>query len=86
MIAPLVSCIMPTYNRRRFVPGAIAQFLRQDYLSSELVILDDGADLVGDLVPADPSIRDLYGSPREPRREAQCSMRGGARGHRPPLG
>lgn len=26
-----VSCIMPTFNRRAFVPGAIACFLAQDY-------------------------------------------------------
>ena len=29
--APLVSCIMPTANRRRFVPEAIRLFLAQDY-------------------------------------------------------
>ena len=28
---PLVSCIMPTYNRRALVPQAIEYFLRQDY-------------------------------------------------------
>jgi hypothetical protein len=28
---PLVSCIMPTANRRRFVPEAIRLFLPQDY-------------------------------------------------------
>src|SRR5215213_9954665 len=28
---PLVTCIMPTYNRRSFVPQAIRCFLRQDY-------------------------------------------------------
>jgi hypothetical protein len=43
---PLVSCIMPTANRRRFVPEAIRLFLAQDYLEKELVILDDGEDSV----------------------------------------
>ena len=28
---PLVSCLMPTYDRRAFVPIAIDQFLAQDY-------------------------------------------------------
>ncbi len=55
--AGLVSCIMPTYNRRRFVPQAIRYFLRQDYPNRELIIVDDGADTVGDLAPADPRIR-----------------------------
>jgi len=54
---PLVSCIMPTSNRRRFLPRAIHYFLRQDYPNRELIIVDDGTDRVGDLVPCDPRIR-----------------------------
>jgi len=54
---PLVSCIMPTYNRRRFVPQAIKYFLRQDYPNKELIIVDDGSEPADDLVPADPRIR-----------------------------
>ncbi len=54
---PLVSCIMPTYNRRKFIPHAIEYFLRQDYSNKELIIIDDGSDIVEDLVPADTSIR-----------------------------
>ncbi|MBE9571493.1 MAG: glycosyltransferase [Proteobacteria bacterium] len=54
---PLVSCIMPTYNRRRFVPLAIRYFLAQDYRYKELLILDDGDDSVDDLVPDHPQIR-----------------------------
>ncbi len=54
---PLVTCIMPTAERREFVPRAVAQFLRQDYSWRELLILDDGLDRAGDLVPDDPRIR-----------------------------
>jgi glycosyltransferase involved in cell wall biosynthesis len=54
---PLVSCIMPTYNRRLFVPKAIEYFQRQDYPNRELIILDDGDDRVADLVPDLPSVR-----------------------------
>jgi ADP-heptose:LPS heptosyltransferase/SAM-dependent methyltransferase len=54
---PLVSAIMPTANRRAFVPGAIGRFLAQDYDNAELIILDDGDDAVGDLAPADCRIR-----------------------------
>ncbi len=53
----LVSCIMPTYNRRRFVPNAIQYFLRQDYQNKELIIIDDGTDLVEDLIPYGENIR-----------------------------
>ena len=55
--APLVSCIMPTYNRRLFVPQAIRYFLRQDYPHRELVIVDDGSDVVADLIPSQAQIR-----------------------------
>lgn len=55
--APLVSCIMPTRNRRRFVSQSILYFLRQDYPNKELIILDDGEDSVADLVPDDERIR-----------------------------
>jgi hypothetical protein len=54
---PLVSCVMPTADRRRFVPRAIALFLAQDYPDRELLIVDDGADRVEDLVPEDPRVR-----------------------------
>lgn len=54
---PLVSCIMPTANRRAYVPLAIRCFLSQDYPHKELLIVDDGADRVADLVPAHPQVR-----------------------------
>lgn len=61
-----ISAIMPTADRRRFVPGAIAAFLAQGRDDAELVILDDGADPVADLIPDDPRIRYV----REARRRA----------------
>lgn len=48
---------MPTANRRAFVPRAIRAFLAQDYPECELVILDDGADPIVDLIPDHPRIR-----------------------------
>ena len=54
---PLVSCIMPTRDRRRFVPQAVTYFLRQTYPRKELIVVDDGADGVGDLLPQHPSFR-----------------------------
>ena len=56
---PLASCIMPTADRRSLVPQAIHHFLRQDYPNRELIILDDGADSVADLIPQDSRIRYL---------------------------
>ena len=54
---PLASCIMPTRNRRRFVPLALAYFARQDYEPRELIVLDDGDDPVAELMPDDPRVR-----------------------------
>jgi glycosyltransferase involved in cell wall biosynthesis len=47
---PLISCIMPTYNRRSFLGLSLKAFEAQDYPAKELIVLDDGSDQVGDLV------------------------------------
>jgi len=54
---PLVSCILPTANRRHLLPHAIRCFLRQTYPNRELVVVDDGADPVRDLIPSDSRVR-----------------------------
>ena len=53
--SPLVTCVMPTRNRRRLAEQAIWYFLRQDYPHRELVIVDDGDDPVH--APTDERIR-----------------------------
>jgi O-antigen biosynthesis protein len=57
--SPLVSCIMPTFNRRSFLPLALHSFNQQDYLAKELIVVDDGTDCVGDLVENVPDTRYL---------------------------
>jgi predicted O-methyltransferase YrrM len=57
MTAPLVSCLLPTYNRRAFIVHAIAYYLRQTHKNCELIILDDGEDPINDLVPDHSTIR-----------------------------
>src|SRR5262245_60087994 len=69
--SPLISCIMPTFNRRLFVPQAIRYFLRQDYPQKELIVIDDGTDPVGDLMPEDDRIRYI----RLPQRRALGAKR-----------
>lgn len=54
---PLVSCIMPTYNRRPYIERAIGCFLDQDYSNRELIVVDDGTDVINDLLPADHRVR-----------------------------
>jgi hypothetical protein len=53
----LVSCIMPTANRRDFVPRAIEQFLSQDYPARELIVIDDGTDSMAEFIPVQEAVR-----------------------------
>jgi glycosyltransferase involved in cell wall biosynthesis len=57
---PLVSCIMPTANREKYIPSAIQQFLQQDYPAKELIIVDDGEHPIKKLVPNNPFISYYY--------------------------
>jgi glycosyltransferase involved in cell wall biosynthesis len=40
----LVSCVMPTFNRGKFIRAAVDCFLKQDYPEKELIILDDSTE------------------------------------------
>jgi glycosyltransferase involved in cell wall biosynthesis len=57
---------MPTFNRRRFAAQAVHYFLAQDYAEKELVIVDDGTELVTDLVPQDPRVRYFRQGKKQP--------------------
>ncbi len=57
MVEPLISCVMPTYNRREFIPAAIDCWQKQTYENRELVIMDDGTDSVRDIVSDGERIR-----------------------------
>ena len=48
---PFVSVLTPTYNRRKFIPAAIAIYKSQTYPKDrmEWIIVDDGSDKVADL-------------------------------------
>jgi glycosyltransferase involved in cell wall biosynthesis len=68
---PLISCIMVTRNRRRFVLLAMHNFLRQDYELRELIVVNDGDDPVTDLMPQDVRLRYV----RLDRKQAVGAMR-----------
>lgn len=53
---PVVSCVMPTADRHRFLPAAIAGFLAQRFEEAELLVVDDGTEPASHLVPDDPRI------------------------------
>lgn len=48
---PLVSVILPTYNRAHLLPCALASVLEQDYTQIEVIVVDDGStDCTPDVV------------------------------------
>lgn len=60
MSAPLVSVVVPTYNRASFIQRAIDSVLSQDHGNLELLIVDEGSkDQTVDIVAAnrDPRLR-----------------------------
>lgn len=60
---PLVSCIMPTANREKYIPFALNYFSQQNYPNKELVIIDDGKRSIKALIPDNPQIRYYYTEP-----------------------
>lgn len=63
MALPLVSCIMPTANRQKYIPFAIDYFTQQNYPNKELVIIDDGKESISSLIPNNPQIKYYYTNP-----------------------
>ena len=68
---PLVSVLMPTYNRRRYMAGALASALAQTHRNLEIFVIRDGGEQVADVVRSfrDPRVvfidrQDNRGKPR----------------------
>jgi glycosyltransferase involved in cell wall biosynthesis len=50
MSRPLVSILIPTFNRRRYLAQALASALRQTYPNIEVIVINDGGEGIGDIV------------------------------------
>src|SRR3954447_5247745 len=52
-MSDLVSAIIPTYNRARFLPRALRSVAEQTYRPIECIVIDDGSkDNTAELIPA----------------------------------
>jgi len=47
---PLVSVLLPTYNRRRLLPVSLSSVVHQDYRDLEIFVIRDGGEEVSDIV------------------------------------
>ena len=56
-IPGLVSLILPTYNRRKFLLARIQDILEQKYTNWELIVINDGGEDVSDLFVNIPNTR-----------------------------
>ena len=57
-VGPIVSVLIPTYNRRRYLPVALSSVVHQDYSNLEIFVIRDGGEDVCDVVNSfnDPRI------------------------------
>jgi glycosyltransferase involved in cell wall biosynthesis len=55
---PLVSVLLPTYNRRSYLPAALSSVVRQNYSDVEIFVIRDGGQDISDIINSfnDPRI------------------------------
>ena len=58
--APQIDVIMPTYNRRKFLPQALAYICKQTFRDWRLLVVNDGGEDVSDLIEACGDRRIVY--------------------------
>ncbi len=58
MSKPLVSVVIPLYNREKYIGAAIQSVLRQDYQPIEVIVVDDGStDRSGEIAKSFKEVR-----------------------------
>jgi hypothetical protein len=68
--APAVTVLVPTFNRRRYLGGALASILAQTYTDFEAIVVNDGGEPVDDVVHALDDPRLVFIDRRENRGKA----------------
>jgi len=79
---PLVSVLLPTFNRRRYLAQALASVVRQTHRDLEIFVINDGGEDVGDVVRSWNDPRIIFIDRKENRGKPHClnEALAGARG------
>ncbi|MHC4644166.1 MAG: glycosyltransferase [Planctomycetota bacterium] len=67
---PLVSVLIPTFNRRRYLAQALASALRQSYENLQIIVVNDGGEDVSDIVGSHRDCRLTFIDRKENRGKA----------------
>ncbi|MBN2133949.1 MAG: glycosyltransferase [Sedimentisphaerales bacterium] len=79
---PLVSVLLPTFNRRRYLAQALASVVQQTHRNLEIFVINDGGEDVGDVVRSSNDSRVVFIDRKENRGKPHClnEALAGARG------
>ena len=47
---PVVTVLIPTFNRRRYLAGALASVVHQNYQNIQIIVINDGGEDISDIV------------------------------------
>jgi len=75
---PWSSCIMPTFSRWEFVPKAIRYFLGQNCPQQEMIVANDGAHHISNLISKDERIPYVHSDQRGAKRNVAREQAGGS--------
>lgn len=64
---PLVTVLIPTYNRRTFLPVAIESAVKQHYTNLEIFVMNDGGEDVSDIIESFHDSRIIFINGKENR-------------------
>lgn len=67
---PMVSVLIPTFNRRQYLSEALASALRQSYTNLQVIIVNDGGQDVSDIVESHNDSRVVFINRRDNRGKA----------------
>ena len=69
-IGPVVSVLIPTFNRPRYLSEALASALRQSYRNLQIIVINDGGEDVSDIINSFNDSRIVFINRKENRGKA----------------